>query len=284
MIGVPTEASKMLRCRRSEARPSFGPVSLPLGSTGGLDSGQAEAQGAVPGLRRAHVPVNRPRGRRAVVPAPAPDHSVRGPGRPPRIVHGRFLIIALVVPVPAPLRDVPVHVVQAKGVRLFLTDRVRPAVRVCPIPCISTHSPRCRRRRTASCSPPGRRTPTPPRSASDNLARSSRAHAPSQPQARRTASGSLSRSACCKTRPRQARRHTPQDSGPLTHPQPSPCRYHSTRSGSGCRPSPPGTALGHLVNAEIEGFSDPHAVLGVQIARRRGFPSFRHPSGTRRPG
>src|SRR5690242_6932862 len=43
-----------------------------------LSSGQTEAQVVVPVLRRVPVPVRRPRVLRVVVPAPAPDHPVRG--------------------------------------------------------------------------------------------------------------------------------------------------------------------------------------------------------------
>jgi hypothetical protein len=50
----------------------------------GQGCGHAEPQVVVPVLRPVPVPVRRPAVPRLVVPATAPDHPVRGPGRPPR--------------------------------------------------------------------------------------------------------------------------------------------------------------------------------------------------------
>src|SRR4051812_36582078 len=56
------------------------PVPVPTGSATGLDSGDTEAQDAVPEARREPAAVRRPRVERAVEPAPAPVHPDRGLG------------------------------------------------------------------------------------------------------------------------------------------------------------------------------------------------------------
>src|SRR5262249_49525732 len=125
--------------RPSAGRPRASPAELPLrslSSTVGLNSGQTEAQAGVLEPRRAPVPVRRPRDLRDDAPAPAPDHPVRGRSWPRRIDGRRPLVITGIVPIPTPLPDVAVHVVQAKGVRLLLPDRVRLTARVGRIPCI----------------------------------------------------------------------------------------------------------------------------------------------------
>src|SRR5271166_398717 len=118
------------------------PASLiSLSSMGGLNSGQAEAQAAAPEVGQVQVTVRRPAAARAAAIAPAPDHPVRGPGRRQRIVQGRLLIIALAVPVPAPLRDVPVHVKEAESVGRLLTHRMSLATRVAFVPAMLAQAP-----------------------------------------------------------------------------------------------------------------------------------------------
>src|SRR5437773_1005842 len=93
-------------------------------------SGHADAQEAAPILRRVPVPARRPDVAGAAVPAPAAEHPGRGLEGTSWVVDGRLTIISAVEPVPAPIANVAVHIVQAPGVRCLLTHRMSPPFRV----------------------------------------------------------------------------------------------------------------------------------------------------------
>src|SRR5271168_4638617 len=88
-----------------------------LDSSTGLDSGDAEAQAVAPVPRRAPGPARRPAVPRVADPAPAPVHPARGVREIERVGAERRLVVIGFVPVPAPLPDIAVQVVQAKGIR-----------------------------------------------------------------------------------------------------------------------------------------------------------------------
>ena len=134
----PQKLPKLPISRQELAMSPFLPVSrfcpfLPLvsapDSTTGLDSGDAEAQG-IPVPRACTRPVRRPAVPRASYQPPPRITRSAAPEGPSGSSTGDCPIVVRVVPVPAPLPDVPVHVVQAEGIRPLLAHRMRLAVRV----------------------------------------------------------------------------------------------------------------------------------------------------------
>lgn len=78
-------------------------------------AGHAEAQGIVPAPHLVPVAVRRPADPSPVVPAPAPDHPERVFLRTCRIPRVSTLVSS--IPIPAPLKNVSMHVGQAPAVR-----------------------------------------------------------------------------------------------------------------------------------------------------------------------
>ncbi len=96
------------RPSRCDRPPLQGVLACTLGSL--LTCGQPEPQVEVPILRRVPVPVRRSAVPGVVVPATPAIQAVRGYRRPPRTVPPAELVV---IPVGAPLPDVPQHVVKA---------------------------------------------------------------------------------------------------------------------------------------------------------------------------
>ncbi len=94
--------------------------------------GQPEPEVAAPGVGRVVVPKRRPAVPGNAAPAAAPKDTVRACRGSPGISHGARRIIP--VPVPAPLPDVPVHVVQSPVIGLQLPDRMGRTFRIRTIP------------------------------------------------------------------------------------------------------------------------------------------------------
>ena len=132
---------------------------------------------AAPAARRVPVAVRRPDEAGIVEPAPAADH----PARPVRDHAGRphgessFLhVIIGIIPVPAPLPDVPMHVIQAKYIERFWPTSWVLATRVASEPGELTQARFViAKAETRRSSPRNRRIPTPLPSASDTPYRSS---------------------------------------------------------------------------------------------------------------
>src|SRR5438477_397974 len=99
-------------------------------SVAGLVTGDPEAQVVEPDHRREAEPARGPDVAGHIVPAPAPDHPAGSPVRAQGINIRRPVIITLVVPIPAPLPDVPVHVVQPEGIGTPASHSARPPFRI----------------------------------------------------------------------------------------------------------------------------------------------------------
>src|SRR4051812_31752000 len=101
---------------RPRAPPASAPGSAHLSvpvlarSATRLDSGDAEAQVDAPVGGRDPDADRRTGVARVVVPAPAPDHPERGLRGTERIRARRLAIVVFIVPIPAPLPDISVHV------------------------------------------------------------------------------------------------------------------------------------------------------------------------------
>ncbi len=120
-----------LRKPGSAHRPAF---KRALSSATRLNYGQAEAQVVAPVRRLEPAAARRPADAGEADPAPAADHPGRGPRRPPRVVHNRLLVIGITVPIPAPLPNIAVHVIQPEGITSLLADRMGRTARVPRVP------------------------------------------------------------------------------------------------------------------------------------------------------
>src|SRR5262249_39089299 len=83
------------------------------------------------------VPIARPALVGGRVPGAATEHAHLAGRRPARVLGRAFRVVALAVPVVAPLPNVAVHVVKAPVVGQLLTHRVRLALRVRLEPAVS---------------------------------------------------------------------------------------------------------------------------------------------------
>src|SRR5262249_16316217 len=93
-------------------------------------------------------------------PTPSPVHPKRPIAGALRIVRARLRIVVLPVPVRTPLPNVSMHIAQSPWVWRFLSNMVRPSVRICAEPrhvreaCfVIPRTPPCRRTSTARVFP-----------------------------------------------------------------------------------------------------------------------------------
>ena len=169
------------------------------------------------------------------VPAPAPEHAMRGPGVRPvgSSLRRRLLVIILVIGVPAPLVDVAEPVV-----RPTRFGRFHP--RLGHVPGISIAPGVLDEVRRIA---PPRRIPTrPPSAAGSRLSSPERRTFPVDLVERPSALPS--HSACCRTDRIEPGNAAPPDTDRWRDRQPCPCRRAWLKTSSGYGPSRPCTAPG----------------------------------------
>ena len=100
-----------------------------LRSAARLTQGQPKAHAEVQDFGRLVAAIRRPAAVGRVEPAPAAKHPVRAPRGSGRVGGGGVIVSAAAVPIPAPLPDVSMHVMQAEPIGRFAAHRVRSPLR-----------------------------------------------------------------------------------------------------------------------------------------------------------